>query len=84
MKNQWFWGPKTRKIVEKTLPKAMFFSFVFFHAFWTGLGPIFGDFGLQNWTKNHQKWELLATWGDLGSKKFRPAECAQPLAELLH
>ena len=28
--------------MEKTLPKAMVFSLVFFNGFWGGLGPILG------------------------------------------
>ena len=45
MKNDGFGDPKTRKIVEKTLPKAMVFSLVFLNGFWAGLGPILGRVG---------------------------------------
>ena len=62
MKINGFGGPKTRKIMEKTLPKSMLFSSVFFNGFWRGLelilGRVWGPFGVSWVTSGDIFWCL--------------------------
>ena len=44
MQNGWFWRPKFKKIMKKTIPKTMYFSHAFFYRFWRGLGRVLGGF----------------------------------------
>ena len=45
LKNRWFWRPKLKNDVKKTLPKTMYFSYAFFNRFSRGLGRVLGGFG---------------------------------------
>ena len=44
LKNRWFWRPKLKKIVKKTLPKTIYFSHAFFDGFWRVLARVLGGF----------------------------------------
>ena len=44
LKNRWFWTPKSKKIVNKTFPKTIYFSHAFFNRFWRGFRRVSGRF----------------------------------------
>ena len=46
MQNRWFWRPKFKKNVKKTVPRNMYFSHAFFYRFRRGLGRFLGRFGM--------------------------------------